>query len=231
MWWFDPLYFIILAPAILLSIWAQAKVKMAFARYSRVLSRRRLSGAQAASTILRGNGLPDVSIEVSRGYLSDHYDPRSKTLRLSPGVYRDSSIASVGVAAHEADHALQHRSGYGLMGLRSAFVPMAGIGSYLAFPLIVLGLMIHATGLIKFGIILFSAVVLFQVITLPVEFNASKRAVVELQRLNITSPGEEKGVSAVLNAAALTYVAAALSAILTLLYFLMRSGLLGGSDE
>ncbi|HUU43588.1 MAG TPA: zinc metallopeptidase, partial [Planctomycetota bacterium] len=165
-------------------------------------------------------------------WLSDHYDPRSKTLRLSPEVHGGRSVASVGVAAHEAGHALQHAHGYAPMSLRSAFVPVATFGSWLAFPLIFIGFLFASLELMKWGIILFGAIVVFQLITLPVEFNASKRAKAALANSGIVVTEEEAhGVSAVLSAAALTYVAAAVAALAQLLYFLLRSGLLGGRRD
>ena len=228
----DPLYWVIMLPVLVLSIYAQVKVKSAFAHYSRVGTRRGLTGAEAARRILGEAGIDDVTVEVTRGWLSDHYDPRSKTLRLSPEVHGGRSVASVGVAAHEAGHALQHAHGYAPMSLRSAFVPVATFGSWLAFPLIFIGFLFASLELMKWGIILFGAIVVFQLITLPVEFNASKRAKAALANSGIVVTEEEAhGVSAVLSAAALTYVAAAVAALAQLLYFLLRSGLLGGRRD
>ncbi len=226
---FDPLYLLIVGPAFLLSIIAQIWVKRAFAKYSEVRVSSGLSGAEAASRILNGQGL-NVRVERVDGFLSDHYDPRAKVLRLSSGVYEGRSLASVGVAAHEAGHALQDAKGYVPLQFRSAMVPATSIGSQLAFPLLIIGLIFHSLGLVYAGIILFSAVVLFQLVTLPVEIDASRRALAWIRDQGIVATGDEAaGARSVLTAAAMTYIAAAATAILTLLYFLMRAGLLGGS--
>ena len=226
---FDPLYFVILAPALLLGIWAQIKVKSAFAQAVRIPSRNGMSGAEAAARILEAHGLRNVGIEPAQGFLGDHYDPRHKVLRLSPDVYNGRSLAAVGIAAHEAGHAIQDRVGYGPLAIRNGIVPLASVGSNMAFLLFVVGIGMHWAGLTVAAIVLFSTVVLFQLVNLPVEFNASHRAREVLVQNGIVGPNEIGGVSKVLNAAALTYVAATLTAILTLVYFLMRSGLLGGS--
>jgi len=228
----DPLYWVIMLPVLVLSIFAQTRVKSTYARFSRVGTRRGLTGAEAARRILSQAGIHDVTVERTQGWLADHYDPRSKTLRLSPEVHGGRSVASVGVAAHEAGHAIQHAVGYAPMALRSAFVPIAGLGSWLAFPIILIGFLFASLELIKVGIICFAAIVLFQLITLPVEFNASTGAKACLGESGIvTSEEEARGVNAVLSAAALTYVAAAVAALAQLLYFLLRSGLLGGGDD
>jgi len=228
----DPMYWIFVGPAILLALWAQLRVKSAFATYSRVIASRGMTGAQAAARVLDAAGVNDVSIERVDGFLSDHYDPRSKTLRLSSDVYASPSVAAVGIAAHEAGHAIQHAHGYTPLALRSFMVPVAGFGSYLAIPLIIIGAAMGAMGLIKAGIVLFGVLVAFQLVTLPVEFNASSRAKIALAQTGvITSREEMDGVQSVLGAAAWTYVAAAISAIVTLLYYLFRLGLLGGRDE
>ena len=228
---FDPLYLIMVMPAFLLSLYAAFKVKATYAKYSKIPTIRGITGAQAAQNILRSAGIYDVAIEVSRGFLSDHYDPTKRVLRLSDNVYSGDSIASVGVAAHEAGHALQHAQGYAPMKLRSAIVPMASIGSNLSWFLLMFGFIFHAKGLVLLGIVFFTAVVLFQVVTLPVEFNASARALQALPAAGILSEQEVPGARKVLNAAAMTYVAAAVTAVLQLLYFLFRAGLIGGSDE
>jgi uncharacterized protein len=226
---FDPMYLLIVGPGMLLSIIAQIWVKSSFSRFSQVGVATGLSGADAAKRIVDRSGI-GVRVERIDGFLSDHYDPREKVLRLSSDVYNGRSIASIGVAAHEAGHALQHASGYALLGLRTAVVPAASIGSKLAWPLMIIGLIFHFAGLIYAGILVFSAVVLFQVITLPVEIDASRRAMVLVRSEGIVvSDAEAAGARTVLTAAAMTYVAAAATAILTLLYFLMRAGLLGGS--
>lgn len=227
----DPLYWIIMLPVLLFSLWASASVKSAFAKYSRIGLISGLSGAEAARMILQRNGLYDVKVEESSGLLSDHYDPSAKRVRLSRAVYHGTSAASVGVAAHETGHAIQHSTGYAPLALRSLLAPTAMIGSNLSYFVIFLGFILGTVGLIKIGIVLFLAVVIFQLITLPVEIDASARAKKMLLSYGMVTSGEMKGVSGVLNAAAMTYVAAAASSIATLLYFLLRAGLLGGGDD
>ncbi|MBI5014801.1 MAG: zinc metallopeptidase [Deltaproteobacteria bacterium] len=231
MFYFDPLYLMLLAPGLLLSVVAQLWVKSAFARYGQIANRRGITGADAARAILRRVGLADVGVEVTQGFLGDHYDPRSRVLRLSPDVYAKASLAAVGVAAHEAGHALQDKAGYAPMKARAALVPVAQIGSNLALPLLFVGMLLHAMALVKLGVLIFAAAVLFQIVTLPVEFNSSRRALVALGEVGILSPDEMPGARRVLSAAALTYVAAAVAAVLQLLYFLLRSGLLGRRDD
>lgn len=230
MFFFDPLYFIILAPAIALSLWATIKVKSTFHKYNRVPAATRVSGAEAAKLLLSRNGL-NVPVEPSPGELSDHYDPRVRRLRLSPQVYQGRSLAAIGVAAHEVGHALQHAANYQPLLLRQTIAPVAGFGSNASWILIFLGFILGAMGLVKLGIVLFSLVVAFQVITLPVEFNASARAKRMVLEHGLVSESETGGIAKVLNAAAMTYVAAVITSLLTLLYYLLRSGLLGGSDE
>ncbi|MBI3959737.1 MAG: zinc metallopeptidase [Chloroflexi bacterium] len=216
------LYILFSLPALLLGLWAQAKVKSAFGRYSKVRTARGLAGAQVARLILDSNGLQSVNVEEVNGFLSDHYDPRSKTLRLSPDVYKSPSLAAVGVAAHEAGHALQDQQGYAALNLRSAMVPSVQIGSWLGPIIFFVGLFLNSAlgqSLAWVGLILFGATALFTVVTLPVEFDASKRAKAILVNRGVVTSPELQGVSAVLDAAALTYVAAALQAISTLLYY------------
>ena len=227
----DPLYIMMIVPTVLLSIFAQIKVKSSYRRYSQIPTSRGITGAQAARLILDSQGIRDVSIELGSGFLSDHYDPRSRVLRLSESVYAGDSLASVGVAAHEVGHAIQHARGYMPLQLRSALVPISSLGSNLAWPLLLIGFIFMAKSLIIAGILFFSLAVLFQLITLPVEFNASSRALDALPATGILTDMEVSGARKVLTAAALTYVAAAATAIVQLLYFLLRSGLLGGSDE
>ncbi|MBI1849270.1 MAG: zinc metallopeptidase [Planctomycetes bacterium] len=215
---FDPMYLLYMSPALILSLWATIKVQGAFAKYSKVQTRRRLTGAEVAKAILQRNGIADVSVEEVSGMLSDHYDPREKVLRLSPKVYREDSISSVAVAAHEVGHAIQHQQGYAPLALRSSLVPVANIGSNLAMPLFFIGMILHFTGLIWAGIVVFGAAVLFSLVTLPVEFNASARAMVQITEGGLIDPDEAQGARKMLNAAAMTYVAAALMAILQLLY-------------
>ena len=222
MFFFDPLYLIVSLPAIALSLWAQSKVKSAFNKYSRTPAGRGAAGALVARRILDSNGLGHVNVEETRGFLSDHYDPSKKTLRLSPQVYQSNSLAAIGVAAHEAGHALQDSANYGPLALRSAIVPTVQIGSWLGPIIFFIGLIIPSglgPAISWIGLILFGAVALFTLITLPVEFNASKRAKEILVNQGIVGQHEMKGVNAVLDAAALTYVAAAIQAITTLLYY------------
>jgi Zn-dependent membrane protease YugP len=228
---FDLQYLLFLVPGTLLSLWAQFKVKSTFDKYKQVPGARGLTGAQAAQELISARGVSGVTIEQVAGFLSDHYDPRHRVLRLSPDVYHGRSLAALGVAAHEAGHAIQHAKAYGPLKLRSFLVKPAGIGSNLGMFLSMGGLVLQSTSMITVGVVLFSAAVLFTLVTLPVEFAASRRAVVALQELNIVSKGEAAGARAVLNAAALTYVAAAVTAVLQLLYFLMRAGLLGGRRD
>jgi len=227
------LWLLLAMPGLLLGLWAQMKVKRAFGKYSKIRNSRGLTGAQAARLILDRYGLSNVRIEETSGMLSDHYDPRAKVLRLSTEVGRAPTIAAVGVAAHEAGHALQDADGYAPLKLRSAIVPAVRFGSWLGPLVIMAGFFImaltRATGLgytIAWGgLILFAFTALFSIITLPVEFNASARAKKELVAMNILSPQEMKGVNETLNAAALTYVAAAVASIgQVLYYFFLLSG-------
>ncbi|HEU4580889.1 MAG TPA: zinc metallopeptidase [Polyangiaceae bacterium] len=228
---FDPIYFLFALPGLALSLWAQFKVKSTFARYSQVPAQSGMSGAEAARELIRRRGVQGIRIEATPGTLSDHYDPFHKVLRLSQDVYNGRSLAALGVAAHEAGHAIQHAQAYGPLKFRSLLVRPANLGSNLGVILAGIGLMLQASSLTLIGILLFSAAVLFTLVTLPVEFDASRRAVVALRELGMVTTEESNGAKAVLDAAALTYVAAALTAVLQLLYFLMRAGLLGGRRE
>jgi Zn-dependent membrane protease YugP len=228
---FDPLYLLFALPGLALSLWAQFKVKSTFSRFAQVPARSGLTGAQAAAELIRQRGVTGVRIEVTHGFLSDHYDPFHKVLRLSEDVYHGRSLSALGVAAHEAGHAIQHAHAYGPLKFRSLLVRPASIGSNFGVILATVGLAVQASSLTLLGIVLFSLAVLFTLVTLPVEFDASRRAVVALRELNIVTASEAPGAAAVLNAAALTYVAAAITAILQLLYFLMRAGLFGGRRE
>jgi Zn-dependent membrane protease YugP len=202
-------------------LWAAARVRSTFHRYSRVGVRSGLTGAQAARAVLDAAGIGGVRIEAHRGFLSDHYDPRSKTLRLSPDVHAGRSVSAVAVAAHEAGHAIQDATAYAPLAIRSGLVPLTQLGSHLWSLLFFLGLVVHSTGMVYAGIALFSLIVLFQLVTLPTEFNASSRAKAVLASSGIVStPEEVEGVSRVLGAAALTYVAAAVTAVVQLLYLL-----------
>lgn len=224
-------YLMWVLPAMLLGLWAQFQVKSAYARASKIAPQSALSGRAAALKILESNGLSNVGIEQAQGFMGDHYDPRSKVLRLSPDVYGGSSLAALGIAAHEAGHAIQDAQGYAPLVLRNGIVPLASIGSNLSFAFIFLGALLGSMGFVVLGIGLFSLFVVFQLINLPVEFNASSRAREILVSRGLISPAEEKTVAKVLNAAALTYVAATVSAVLTLLYYLAQMGLLGGHDD
>ncbi|MCL4114559.1 UNVERIFIED_CONTAM: hypothetical protein GTU68_061262 [Idotea baltica] len=214
----------------ILSGGASLLVKSAFAKYSKIGSRRGYTGAQAAQRLLDMAGIHDVSVVPTRGYLSDHYNPQSKHLALSEEVYGSSSLAAVGVACHEAGHAIQHATNYGPLGLRSALVPAAGIGSNVGYLVMAVGLFIHPA-LVGIGAVIFSAVLLFQLVTLPVEFDATARAKRLVVEAGIVDQDERYGIDKTLNAAALTYVAAVITTLLTLVYYLMRAGLLGGSDD
>ena len=217
---FDPLFWLMIGPALLLGLWAQLRVKSTYAAAQRMSAP--LSGAAAARHVLDSAGLGNVDIEVVPGHLSDHYDPRHKVLRLSQEVYQSRSLAAVGIAAHEAGHAIQDARAYFPLVVRNAAVPVAGFGSNFSFILLILGLIFAAPVLFWAGIALFSGVVFFQLVNLPVEFNASRRAKEQLVALGIVNTQELAYVNKVLNAAALTYVAATLQALLTLLYYIIR---------
>lgn len=212
---------IILLPAILLSFYAQSKVSSTFNKYSKVKNLNGYTGRDIAESILRNAGLYDVRVERVKGNLTDHYDPRKKVVKLSDSVYNSTSIAAVGVAAHECGHALQDAKGYAFLKFRHAIFPVVSFSSNMAMPLIFLGFFLDAFNLIQLGVILFGAVVLFQLVTLPVEFNASSRAIALLANNNYLASNEVKPAKKVLNAAALTYVAAAIVAIANLLRFLI----------
>ena len=226
----DPTYFLVLIGVIICSI-ASAKVRSTYNRYNRVRSSSGMTGAQAAERILRAAGITDVSIRHVSGSLSDHYDPRTKTVNLSDTVYGSQSVAAIGVAAHECGHVMQHAHGYLPLTFRSALVPVANIGSTLAWPMILIGLFFSGKSsslFIQFGILLFSLAVLFQLVTLPVEFNASRRALASVEQLGLLSSDEIPKTRRVLSAAALTYVASAAAAILQLLRLIL---LFGGRDR
>ncbi len=215
------LYCLLLIPVLLLSLWAQFKVSSSFRQYSAVQSRRGLTGAQAAEAVLRAHGVYDVAIRPCSGHLSDHYDPRDNTIYLSGAVYDAATIAAAGVAAHEAGHAVQYAQGYGPVRLRTAIIPATKIGSDLSFVLLFIGLLLYWQPLFFVGILLFSFTTLFQLVTLPVEFNASARAMETLEERGLLDEDELPGARRVLRAAALTYVAALLMSILQLLRFVL----------
>jgi Zn-dependent membrane protease YugP len=208
---------------LLFGLWAQMKVKRTFAKYSKVAPRNGMTGAEAAAAVLRSSGLPQLSIRPVGGRLTDHYDPRNRTLNLSADVGQASSLAALGVAAHEAGHAIQDAKRYAPMRIRQSLVPVATIGQSLWFIPVVLGLIMGITGLVTVGLVLFAAIVLFQLVTLPVEFDASKRALVALEGQGLLAADEVPGAKAVLNAAALTYIAGFVAALGQLLYFFALS--------
>ncbi|MCB9786862.1 MAG: zinc metallopeptidase [Deltaproteobacteria bacterium] len=228
---FDPMYMLLLLVTGGLSMFAQLKVKSAFSKWSKVGTRGGRTGAMVARQILEQSGIYDVQVEKVGGFLSDHYDPRTRTLRLSPQVYDSTSVAAVGVAAHEVGHAIQHARAYWPLQVRSFLAPAAAFGGNISMFVIMGGALLSMFGLIKIGIALFAVTVAFVLITLPVEFDASNRAKALLPQLGITQGEEGRGVASVLNAAALTYLAAAIAAVGQLLYFLMRFGLLGSRND
>jgi Zn-dependent membrane protease YugP len=229
---YDVNYILFMLPGLALALWATWRTRSAFNKYSRVGTSRGLTGAQAATEMLRAAGIFDVKVVAVEGTLTDHYDPRSKQLALSRDVYGSTSIAAVGVACHEAGHAVQHAQGYQPLGLRSMLVPTANIGSSLSYGVVLVGLLLlHSPAVVLLGAVLFSAVLLFQVVTLPVELDASARAKRLAVEQGIVMPAERQGMDRVLNAAALTYVAAVVSSLLTLLYYVMLAGRLGGGDR
>lgn len=233
-YWFDPLYFLVMIPAVLLGLWAQGKVKAAYAKYSKVATDRGLSGAEIARAILRAEGITDVRVEQVSGFLSDHYHPIKKVLNLSPDVYHGRSVSAAGIAAHEVGHAIQQARGFVPLRLRSALATPTQIGSALWWLPVVLGFVmgglrsVAGANLIYAGMALLALTAVFALVTLPVEFDASRRAILVLEGGGIVTQRESQGVRKVLTAAALTYVAGAVTAVLTLLYYAWRLGLLGG---
>lgn len=226
--WPDPIYFVFLAPGLALSLYATWKTKSTFSKYSKIGSRNRMTGAQAAALMLQRNGIEGVKIEHTGGWLSDHYDPRKKVLRLSNDVYSSHSLSAIGVACHEAGHAMQDAQGYAMLNLRSTLVPVTNFSSMFSYILIMVGLFIQPFMLL--GVALFTVGVVFTLVTLPVEWDASRRARIAMDEAGMLAPEESRQASKVLNAAFLTYLAAAVTSLLTLLYFLFRLGLLGGDE-
>jgi Zn-dependent membrane protease YugP len=220
---FHSSYFVFILPALALSLWASWRTHAAFKKYSQVRTLRGLTGAQAAQEMLRRAGITDVQVVPTNGFLSDHYNPGNKTLALSEATYASNSVAAVGVACHEAGHAIQHAEGYKALWLRSALVPTANIGSSAGYFVMLGGLLFHSPSFIYFGALLFSAVLLFQIVTLPVEFDATARAKRLAIETGIVLPQERAGMDKVLNAAAMTYVAAVVSTLMTLLYYLLAA--------
>jgi Zn-dependent membrane protease YugP len=226
MFFFDPLYIVFMLPGLILMLWAQSKVKGNFGKYSKIQNHLRITGAQAARQVLDANGLYDVAIESVPGELSDHYDPRKRVLRLSQPVGAVPSVAAIAVAAHEAGHAIQHAKAYAPLQFRTAIVPVVGIGSNLGFIVLIAGILFASPEIAWIGIGLFALATIFALVTLPVEFDASKRAKAALLQLGIVDGGvaggeEAKGVDRVLDAAAWTYVAGFAASLLTLLYYVM----------
>jgi Zn-dependent membrane protease YugP len=215
------LYILISLPALILGLYAQAKVKGAFNKYSRVRTSNGMTGAEVARAVLDAKGLQDVQIQQVRGNLSDNYDPRTRVLNLSQSVYATPSVAAAGVAAHEAGHAIQHAAGYGPLKIRSLMVPSVQLGSWLGPIIFMVGLFFNSSNLALIGLILFAATALFALVTIPVEVDASRRAKEMLSTSGIVYQSEMAGVNSVLDAAALTYVAGAVQALSTLLYYVM----------
>ena len=220
----DMYYIVLVVPCIILAFWAQASVKSTFSRYERVLSRRGLTGAMAAEAVLRQNGVTGVRVEWVAGKLTDHFDPRTNTIRLSNAVYSSTSVASIGVAAHEAGHAVQYAVGYIPIRLRAAIIPATQLGSMAAFPLILLGLFMNSGWLIDVGILAFALSTVFQLVTLPVEINASRRALAAIEQGGLLAPDEYPMAKKTLTAAAMTYVAALAVSLAQLLRLLLIFG-------
>jgi len=225
------LYLILMAPALILAGLATLITHLTFSKYSKQRAASGMTGAEAARQLLSSEGVHDVTIEPVRGFLSDHYDPTSRTLRLSPGVYQSDSLSAIGVACHEAGHALQHAAGYGPLGLRTALVPVTQFGSYGSYIFMLIGAFTNSLAFYKLGILLFTLIVVFSIVTLPVEWNASARAKRLMVSSGIVSVGERAIAGKVLNAAFMTYLAAAFTALMELLYHLMRAGLIGGRRD
>ena len=234
---FDPLYLLVIGLGIGLSFYASSITKSRFRKYSQYTTRSRLTGAEVARGILNDNNIKDVRIERVSGELTDHYDPRTKTLRLSEVVHDSNSMASFGVAAHEVGHAIQHAQAYSMLSFRSAWVPMANLGGGLSMIIIMLAFFLGGaqtatgTSLSWLGVLLFGCTTLFTLVTLPVEFDASKRALTSLKQGNYVTEKELNGAEKVLNAAAMTYAAAFITSLITLLYWAFRLGLLGGRRD
>lgn len=231
---FDPMYWLIIGAGMALSLWASMRTKGTFQKFSQVATRSRMTGADVAKAVLRDANINDVTIEPVKGNLTDHYDPRTKTLRLSEAVYGSASLSAAGVAAHEVGHAIQHQQGYAPLKFRSAWVPVANLGGGISIFVLIMAAMMGGAATVMGnklavgGIVLFGCTTLFTIVTLPVEFDASRRALASLKRGGYLAPDEQAGAKKVLDAAALTYVAAFVTSALTLVYWAMRLGLLGG---
>ncbi len=223
MFWYDYYYIILVVPAIILSLFAQAKVKSTYGKYARVSNTRHITGAQAAQDVLNHYGIRDVRIECGHGKLSDHYDPRVNVIRLSPEVYSGASIASIGIACHEAGHAAQHAENYLPIKVRNLILPVANFGSSAGVIIAIMGYFLGFGLLIDIGIILFAAVVVFQLVTLPIEFNASSRALKVIEETEMLHNEERAGAKKVLSAAAMTYVASLLVSLMSLIRLILRT--------
>ena len=221
---FDIYYFILIIPALLFGLWAQSQVNNNFSKYSQIETMRGMTGAQAAEYILQQNGIYNVSINQISGHLSDHFNPKTSAINLSEGVYNSTSIAAIGVAAHEAGHAVQHAVNYKPIRIREMVIPVTQIGSWLYLPILLIGVFLSSQGLINIGILLFSTLAIFQLVTLPVEFDASDRAIKTLSQSGILQGDEITGAKRVLKAAALTYVAALVSSLAQLLRLILIFG-------
>ncbi|MBS6545846.1 MAG: zinc metallopeptidase [Butyricicoccus pullicaecorum] len=228
---FDYYYLVLVLPCVFFAMWAQFKVKSTFDRYSRVYSRRNMTGAQAAAAVLRAGGITNVRIERVSGHLSDHFDPRDNVIRLSDSVYSSTSVASIGVAAHEAGHAVQYAVGYAPMKLRAAIIPATNIGSMLSMPLILLGLVFNFGAIITIGIAFFGLSTVFQLVTLPVELNASNRALAAIEQGGLLYDDEYPMAKKTLWAAAMTYVAALAVSLAQLLRLILIFGGRGRDDD
>ena len=226
--YYNTIYWILLIPVLLLSVYAQFKVSSSFSRYSQIRNRRGVTGAQAAYEVLRVHGVHDVGIQPCRGNLTDHYDPRDNTIYLSESVYNAATVAAVGVAAHEAGHAVQYAVGYGPVRIRTAIIPVTQFGSKFAFVALMAGLVLYSQPMFALGIVLFGATTVFQLVTLPVEFDASARALGTIDGTYLLDEEERKGARKVLTAAALTYVAALLMSLVQLLRYLL---IFAGRDD
>lgn len=228
MFYFDPRYLLFMAPGLLVMLWAQWKLRSAYGKYRDIPNSRGLTGAQAAALVMRHAGVYDVQVEPIPGELSDHFDPTARVLRLSEPVYAGRSIAAIGVAAHEAGHAVQQHVGYAPMAFRTGLVPVVNLGSQLGWIVLMAGLFLQFTGLAWLGVLLFGASTLFALVTLPVEYNASARARQLLEETGLVTPDEYQGVRTMLNAAAYTYVAGFAVSVLQLLYYISLVAGMGG---
>ncbi len=231
MFFFNPMFLVFIGPGLLLALYATMKTKSTFGKYSQVGSSRGYTGAEAAHEMLRRSEISNVSIERVGGMLTDHYDPMHKTLRLSEQVYGSRSLSAIGIACHEAGHAIQHAHGYAALSLRTALVPVTNLCSTLYVWVIIIGAFMHRPHLAMIGVVMLAVAVLFAIVTLPVEWDASRRAKIAMANAGLLSSQEAGHAAKVLNAAFLTYLASAITSILTLVYWLMQLGFFGGSDD